>query len=337
MRHRAPATSFATPARREPPTFSVVIPCYQGASTIGDAVASVLSQTSPPAGVFVCDDGSTDDLEGALAPYAHAVTLLRQEHRGVAAARNLGLRHATGEFVAICDADDLYLPALLEELTALAVTRPDLDILCCDGQLELEGQPLGRGRPDPGTFVVDDQRIGILRENFIPGRSAFRRRRLLDAGGYDEALECAEDWDAWVRLILAGSRAGYVDAALARTRIRAGSLSASPRRLWSAQVVVLDKALRRDDLVEEERAVARSHLGALRRAIRLAELRDAVAEGRPGLRRDAFRLALSRGFRAPTRLKATVAALSPRTARRFLRPETGDHRVPGLPKLDAST
>ncbi len=56
----------------------------------------------------------------------------------MAAARNLGLRHAMGEFVATCDADDLYLPALLETLAALAMTRPDLDILCCDAQLELD-------------------------------------------------------------------------------------------------------------------------------------------------------------------------------------------------------
>jgi glycosyltransferase involved in cell wall biosynthesis len=249
----------------------------------------------------------------------------------VSAARNLGLRHATGEFVATCDADDLYLPDLLETLSALAVTRPDLDILCCDAQLELDEQPLGRGRPDPETFVVDDQRMGILRENFVPGRSAFRRDRLLDAGGYDEALERAEDWDAWMRLILGGSRAGYVDAALAVTRMHAGSLSAFPRRLWTAQMVVLEKALARDDLVEAERALARSHLGALQRAIRLAELRDAVAEGRPGLRRDAIGLAVSPGFSAPTRLKATVAAISPRTARRFLQPEPGDHRVARLP------
>jgi hypothetical protein len=336
MRYRVPAAPRTAPARHEPPSFSVVIPCFQGASTIADAVASVLNQTYPPVGVIVCDDGSTDDLEGALAPHAHAVTLLRQDHRGVAAARNLGLRYAAGEFVATCDADDLYLPTLLKELAALSATRPDLDILCCDAELELDGQPLGRGRRDSGTFVVDDQRIGILRENFVPGRSAFRRRRLLDSGGYDEELECAEDWDAWVRLILAGSRAGYVDAALARTRMRAGSLSASPRRLWSAQVVVLDKALRRDDVDERERAVARSHLGALRRAIQLADLRDAVAEGRPGLRRDAVRVVLSSGFKAHTRLKATMAALSPRTARRFLRPESGDHRAAGLPKLDAS-
>jgi glycosyltransferase involved in cell wall biosynthesis len=330
MRHRVPPNPFAAPTRREPTTFSVVVPCFQGASTISDAVASILNQTYPPTEVIVCDDGSTDDLEGALAPHLQAITLLRQSHRGVAAARNLGLRHATGEFVATCDADDLYLPPLLEELAALAAVRPDLDILCCDAELELDGQPLGRGRPDPETFVVDDQRIGILRENFVPGRSAFRRRRLLDAGGYDEALECAEDWDAWMRLILGGSRAGYVDAALARTRMRAGSLSASPRRLWSAQVVVLQKALHREDLVEEERAVARSHLDAVRQAIRLAELRDALAEGRPGLRRDAIRLAVSPGFSTTTRLKATVAAVSPRTARRFLRPEHGDHRVARL-------
>ena len=142
-----------------------------------DAVASVLGQTRPPHEVIVCDDGSTDAPAEALAPYLDRIVFLSQENGGVASARNLGLRHATGEFVVVCDADDIYLPTLLEELAALGSDRPDLDILCYDFFVEAEGAVLGRARSDPASFVTDDQHVGILREDFVPGCSAFRRTR----------------------------------------------------------------------------------------------------------------------------------------------------------------
>ena len=133
---------FAPPAkgpiteRLHAPSFSVLIPCYQAADTVGSAVASVLSQTSAPHEVIVCDDGSSDALAEALEPYLDHIVVLHQENRGVAAARNLGLARASGEFVAVCDADDIYLPTMLEELSALATARGDLEILCSDALLE---------------------------------------------------------------------------------------------------------------------------------------------------------------------------------------------------------
>ncbi len=72
----------------------------------------------------------------------------------------------------MCDADDVYLPTLLEEVTALAMVRSDLDILCTDLLIELNGRVLGRARPDPATFITHDQRVGILHRNFIPRISA---------------------------------------------------------------------------------------------------------------------------------------------------------------------
>ncbi len=83
-------------ALAEPPSFSIVIPAYQGAWCVADAVASVLDQRTPAHQVLACDDGSTDDLAGALAPFAGRVTVLHQRHAGVVAARNLGLAHARG-------------------------------------------------------------------------------------------------------------------------------------------------------------------------------------------------------------------------------------------------
>jgi len=330
-----PVSGVPRAGRLAPPTFSVLIPCYQAADTVGEAVASVLSQTVPPNEVIVCDDGSTDDLEKALAPYRDRIVVLRQENRGVAAARNLGLRHATGEFVSVCDADDVYLPSLLAELSRLVTARPDLDILCCDAFLETDGRDLGRGRTDPATFVTSDQRLGILRDNFVPGRSAFRRQLLVDAGGYDESLSCAEDWDSWIRLILGGARAGMVDLPLARTRLRPGSLTSSRTRLLEGGTATLAKALARPDLTESERAVASGQLALLCHALELAEARQALTSGRPDGRRRCWRIAISPSYPARTRMKALLSVIVPRAvAWRTRQMETVDDRTRRLTAED---
>src|SRR4051812_28887149 len=84
--------------RPEVPTFSVVIAAYQVADVIADAIGSVLAQTVPPAEIVVCDDGSTDDLSSAVAPFADRIVLLRQENRGEAAAKNTAVAAASSEF-----------------------------------------------------------------------------------------------------------------------------------------------------------------------------------------------------------------------------------------------
>jgi hypothetical protein len=305
--------------RAAPPTFSVLIPCYQAAHTVASAVTSVLGQTVAAHEVIVCDDGSTDDPAAALAPYLDRILLLRQPNGGVAAARNLGLRRAGGEFVAVCDADDEYLPELIEGLGALAMARSDLDILCCDGFIEEDGQNLGRGRPEPSTFVTDDQRLGILKTNFIPGRSAFRRELLLKAGGYDETLECAEDWDSWIRLILGGARAGLIDVPLARTRLRSGSLTSSLVSVQRGQSATLTKTLRREDLSSAERSAAQRHLALLRSSLLVVEAQEALESGSDGARIRCLRVALSRSCPIRTRLKAVGAFVAPRRAARHLR------------------
>src|SRR6059058_2829942 len=127
--------SFVVPEPRQPivpgpaPSFSIIIPVYEAAAFIADAVESALTQTPAPHEVIVCDDGSTDDLRGALAPYIGRINLLHKEHGGVAGTRNLAIRAATGAFVVVLDADNRLLPGYLQALSELAVARPDLDIL----------------------------------------------------------------------------------------------------------------------------------------------------------------------------------------------------------------
>ena len=236
--------SFVVPPPQGPlavpdtPSFSVVIAAYQLADLVGGAIESALSQTVEPLEVIVCDDGSTDGTAEAVAAYGERVTYLWQENAGEAAARNAGARAATAEFVSILDADDVYLPQRLEALGELVMARPDLDILVSDAYLEVDGQLFRRCYGASWPFVSDDQRLGIVQRNFILGHAAVRREILLAAGGFDESLRYAEDWDLWAGLILSGSRAGLGDEPLARYRVRQGSLSSHRVNMRAGEIAV---------------------------------------------------------------------------------------------------
>jgi glycosyltransferase involved in cell wall biosynthesis len=301
-----------------PPTFSVLIAAYQSAATVAEAVESALGQTAPPDEVVVVDDGSTDDIEGALEPYLRRIVFRRKENGGEASAKNLAACTAAGEFVVILDADDLFLSERIEALGRLAAARPDLDILTTDAYLEVDGRVVRRCYEGGMRFVVDDQRRGILRQNFVFGLAAVRRSALLEAGGFDEHIRWTTDWDCWIRLILSGSRVGLVDAPLARYRLVPGSLSAQRARLIGGRLATLEKAERRTDLSGAERAVLESSLAENRRLLLLAEAREAVLEGRQDVRGRSLAVAFGEGFGVLTRAKALASAVAPRSAGRML-------------------
>jgi glycosyltransferase involved in cell wall biosynthesis len=301
--------------RGEIPTFSVVIAAYQAAAFVADAIDSVLAQTMRPIEIIVCDDGSTDELGAALAPYVGELTLLRKENGGEASAKNAGARAASGDFVAILDADDVYLPERLEALAGLSVDRPDLDILTTDCLIVSNGRYIRNCYDDDYRFEIDDQRRGILERNFVgPGQMAVRRQALLAVGGFDEAFRHATDWDCWIRMIFAGSRAGLVDQPLAEYRVRETSLASQRARQFEAYVAVLEKAERRNDLEPAERRTLAGSLAAQRRRLALRRLEDALAEDGHDARRLAVTVARDARFSLGIRAKAAFAAGAPRLA-----------------------
>ncbi len=299
----------------ERPTFSIVIPVYEGAWCIGDALRSVLEQHPAADEVIVVDDGSTDALDEALAPFAGRFTLLRQEHRGVAAARNLGLSHATGEFVAVCDSDDWYLPGLIEAWSTLASGRPDIDILGRTSYLIKDGATIGLSRtPDDPPFDIDDQRLSILRANFVGGCAAFRRRHLIDLGGYDESLLCATDYESFIRMILAGSRVAMNFEPLAAIRLRDDSLSHRGTNALEGLVATFAKVLRRTDLTRPEREQATRRLREYTLALDVLRAKEAVAHRGPDARAMCLQVARNADQPAMTRAKCALSAFLPSVA-----------------------
>ena len=300
------------------PSFSIVIPAYQAAAFAADAVESALAQSQPPHEVIVCDDGSTDRLAEALAPYSDRIMLIRKENGGLASARNAGVRIASGDFVAFLDADNRFLPKCLEALGGLGAERPDLDILTTDAYLELDGRIYGRYYRGKARFVIDDQRRGIIHQHFIFGNGAIRREALLAIGGYDETV-VAEDTDLFVRMILGGSRAGLVDEPLCVYRIRSGSLASNRPRMLRAATVVLERAGTHPSLSADERRYLSRELAAKRRLATVAEAEEALRGLAPNPRRRSLRIAFGPpGYGLLARGKALGAAVAPALAGRYL-------------------
>src|SRR5215210_4613692 len=191
-----------------PPTLSVIVTTYESASIVHRAIESVLQQTLPPHEVIVCDDGSTDDIEGALEPFREHIVFLRKEHGGEASAKNAAAAAASGDFIVILDADDVFFPERLDAIAGAAAARPDLDVITTDAYLEVDGTIVRRCYDGRWRFEIEDQRRELLRRNFVFGLAAVRRELLLRHDGFDERILWTTDWDCWIRLVLAGSRIG---------------------------------------------------------------------------------------------------------------------------------
>jgi glycosyltransferase involved in cell wall biosynthesis len=315
---------LAPPATRtiEPgpaPTFSVIVAVYQAADVIADALDSIRGQTLQPLEVVVCDDGSTDALETALIPYRDEIVLLRKENGGEASAKNAAASAASGDFVAILDADDVYRPEYLAALSELAQLRPDLDILTTDGVIVANGVDVRPVYHRRWTFEVTDQRRAILQRNFVFGLAAVRRSALLQHKGFDESILWTTDWDLWLRMILAGSAAGCVDEHLAEYRLRETSLTARRRELLLGKIGTLEKARDNTSLRAEERVTLDESIATYRRELAFQDLTLAVAAGDDDARGRASALFLARGFDRRKRVELAGMTLAPRLAGRVLR------------------
>jgi glycosyl transferase family 2 len=296
------------------PTFSILVPVYNSAATIAETLESAFAQTVPPHDVVVCDDGSTDRLDDAIAPYRDRIAFIRKENGGGASALNAAAARARGEFVALLDADDVYAPERVEALTELAAARPDLDIVTTDAFYELDGHAAGRFNGPANPFEAVNQREAILERCFILA-PAVRRTRLLEAGGWDPSLAIGYDWDCWLRLILDGSVAGSVDEPLLGYRLHDESLSAKRIESFRERIAILERAGSQAVLTDSERRTLDASLGAHRRTLLLAEAHESMRDASPDARARLLAVTREPGFGRRTRLKAYLLAHAPASAR----------------------
>lgn len=238
------------------PLVSVIIPAYAVAEFIGEALDSVFAQKFKDYEVIVVNDGSPDtpQLERALAPYMSRIVYLKQENRGVSAARNTGIAAARGSLIAFLDGDDVWLPNYLEVQVSRIQADPTIDVLY-PNVLIFGGSPEAGEEfmtICPSSGEVTFERL-LLQECNVSNCSIARKDTIVRAGLFDETLRSVEDFDLWLRVIKVGGRIDYHRDVLARYRRREGSLTADPIWLSEHILEVLAKVKQRDDLTPSER------------------------------------------------------------------------------------
>jgi glycosyltransferase involved in cell wall biosynthesis len=211
------------------PAVSVVIPCFNAAAFVAQAVDSVLAQRMNDVQIIVVNDGSSDEqeLHRSLATYSEQVELIDQPHGGLSSARNRGIAAAHGSYLAFLDADDLWKPGLLRRQLEL-LHDSGADLVYCDA--ELFGEAVGPGK----TVMAQYPSIGavtaaslLLRECLVVMSTVVARTEAVRrVDGFDQALAACEDLDLWMRMVIAGSRISYHREVLVRRRIHASNLSA---------------------------------------------------------------------------------------------------------------
>jgi glycosyltransferase involved in cell wall biosynthesis len=183
------------------PAVSVVVPCFNGGRFLDGQTAALARQTFRDFEVIIVDDGSTDEPTiRKLAELEGRVRIVRQNNRGVAAARNAGIRTARADIVFTFDCDDSLEPEFLAEtVTALRAARSDVGMAVTDSRLMGEAS---------GVLPRYFNRFDLLFSNTLSTALVLRKECWRAAGGYDETMrEGYEDWEFSLRLVDAGFRA----------------------------------------------------------------------------------------------------------------------------------
>jgi len=185
------------------PTFSsrvsVIIPTYNRADMVGEAIASVLDQEYSSVELIVIDDGSTDQTPDLLRSFGRRILSVRQENKGVSAARNLGLSHASGELIAFLDSDDLWLSGKLTAQVDFFRRNP-ASLICQTQEIWVRnGRRVNpKHRHEKRSGMIFEPSLALC---LVSPSAVMMRRSLFDIiGRFDENLPACEDYDLWLRI-----------------------------------------------------------------------------------------------------------------------------------------
>jgi glycosyltransferase involved in cell wall biosynthesis len=200
-------------------SITCVIPVFNGARYLGEALDSVIAQDVADLEIVVVDDGSTDDTAAVLETYRDRVRVVRQDNRGPAAARNRGVEEASGEFLCFHDADDLWVPERLRRQLAVFDERPETDL--CLGMVQNFWMPEveAEARAYAGT-PFSRPAPGFIFPTLVTRRDTWDR-----VGAIDPSLRAGEDNDWFLRARDAGLVEYVLPDVVLRRRLHANNLT----------------------------------------------------------------------------------------------------------------
>lgn len=291
-------------------TITVVMPAYNNAEHIAEAIGSVLAQDPPPLELLVIDDGSTDDTVAVAERFGPPVRVIRQANQGSAVARNRGITEARGSHVAFLDADDVWHPAKLR-LQREAMARSGRPF-CYTQFIRWEPGADGRHAPAAEVFAQASARPPeiavpghghlypeLLLECFVWTSTVLAERQVLvDAGLFDVALRKGQDYDFWLRLSQRIAMVGVTEpTALYRQH---GSNITSAMMPVNYEYRVLTQALARWGLAScDGRTASHEAVQARLRRSCLSHGLGHLRRGDPAVAAESLRLAIGHGVRNP--------------------------------------
>ena len=232
------------------PLVSVVIPTYNSADFVAQAVQSVLDQTYRHFEIIVVDDGSTDETRLVLHQFDNRLKYLYQENRGPSAARNTGIKAAKGEYISFLDADDLWFPNKLQVQLEFMQQHKEIGLAFSDldefGHTENEGQ---RSLLSKFFFYadllsqksLDDAFKKLLIENFIMTSTTISRRKsFAKAGLFEETLKVVEDREMWLR-IAANFQIACIPVIVGKKRVHSTNISQNDELTLRSRIIGVAK------------------------------------------------------------------------------------------------
>ena len=181
------------------PLVSVILPTHNRRHMLAEAIESVLNQTYWPIELVVVDDGSTDGTADLLKSYGDRVRVITQPQQGVSAARNAGICKASGQWIALLDSDDTWLPKKIERQMSYCLSVPNV-LICQTEEIWIRnGQrvnPKNRHKKMAGMIFENSLPLCLI----SPSAVIMHRRLLDDVGLFDETLPACEDYDLWLRI-----------------------------------------------------------------------------------------------------------------------------------------
>jgi glycosyltransferase involved in cell wall biosynthesis len=224
-----------------PPLVSVVIPNYNYAAYLRQAIDSVLTQSYANVEVIVVDDGSTDDSAEVLDSYGDRIRWFRQKNSGVSVARNRGIEEARGKYIAFLDADDFWRPEKLAHQVPLFSNASVGMVYCGIEHINLQGQSLASITHGMRGHVLED--VAQLTIVGIPAHSStavFRKSALDQLGGFDERISTSADWDMF-RRVSCHFAVEFVPEALVLYRIHGSGMHLNVARMEHDMLLGFEK------------------------------------------------------------------------------------------------
>ena len=222
-----------------PPLISVIIPTYNRAHYLGEAIESVLGQTYGNHELIVVDDGSTDQTNDVVAAFGDRVVLLRQDNRGTGAARNTGIARSSGGFLAFLDDDDVWVERKLSLQMQAFEAAPEIDVVYGNVQQFISPE------------LSDGQRArlrhlhGQVTPAPIPPAMLIRRASFDRVGPFDESLPIGLEMDWYARLCEAGLNSVMLDTVVYRRRLHASNVNLTRAHQQAERLLVLKRIIDR--------------------------------------------------------------------------------------------